>query len=77
MSNFWDNISQNNINNYRPQQNMQRPNLLQFIIQNKGKTLNQMLKEYNLTNISEEEINNILPEAKNMLNSLNLKNLKF
>ena len=71
MANFWDNISQNNINNFQ-QQNVGRPNLLQFISQNRGKTLNQMLREYNI-NVSEEEINAILPEAKKLLNSLRLK----
>ena len=71
MANFWDNISQNNINNFQ-QQNVGRPNLLQFISQNRGKTLDQMLREYNI-NVSEEEINAILPEAKKLLNSLKLK----
>ncbi len=71
MANFWDNISQNNINNFQ-QQNVGRPNLLQFISQNRGKTLDQMLREYNI-NVSEEEINAILPEAKKLLNSLRLK----
>ena len=71
MANFWDNISQNNINNFQ-QQNVGRPNLLQFISQNRGKTLDQMLREYNI-NVSEEEINAILPEAKKILNSLRLK----
>lgn len=71
MANFWDNISQNNINNFQ-QQNVGRPNLLQFISQNRGKTLDQMLREYNI-NVSEEEISAILPEAKKLLNSLRLK----
>lgn len=75
MANFWDNISQTNQSNRfqnSRQGNMQRPNLLQFIAQNKGKSLDQMLKEYNL-NVSEEDIKAILPEAKKLFEGLRLK----
>jgi hypothetical protein len=75
MANFWDNIGQNNINNFQQnsKQNFNgKPNLLQFIAQNRGKTLDQMLREYNL-NVSEEDIQAILPEAKKLLDSLRLK----
>ena len=75
MANFWDNISQNNINNYSQnlnKNNNAKPNLLQFIAQNRGKTLDQMLREYNL-NVSEEDIQAILPEAKKLFDSLGLK----
>ena len=71
MANFWDNIGQNNVNNFQ-RQNVGKPNLLQFISQNRGKTLDQMLREYNI-NVTEEEINAILPEAKKLLNSLGIK----
>lgn len=71
MANFWDNIGQNNYAQ-NSRQNMSKPNLLQFIAQNRGKSLDQMLKEYNL-NVSEEDIKAILPEAKKIFDSLGLK----
>ena len=49
-----------------------KPNLLQFIAQNKGKTLDQMAVEYGL-NITQEDINRILPQAQKILSSLGLK----
>ena len=69
MPNFWDNISQNNINNY----NKQQPNLMQFIAQNRGKTLDQMLREYNLTNITEDDIKRTIPQAQQLLRQLGIK----
>ena len=68
MPNFWDNISQNNRNNY----NQQQPNILQFIAQNRGKTLDQMLREYNL-NVSEEDIKRVIPQAEQLLRQLGIK----
>ena len=75
MPNFWDSVSQNNINN-RPLFNnnvqQQNPNLLQFISQNKGKTLDQMLKEYNI-DATEDDIKRVLPQAKEFLRKLGLR----
>lgn len=72
MPNFWDEyISQNNIPRNNTRQ-IQRPSLSQFIAQNRGKTLDQMLKEYNI-NVTEEEIEKLIPQAQKLLNSLGIK----
>lgn len=68
MPNFWDGIGQSN----RLNRSNNKPNLLQFIAQNKGKTLDQMAVEYGL-NITQEDINRILPQAQKILSSLGLK----
>ena len=71
MSNFWDSIGQSKLNNRANS----KPNLMQFIMQNKGKTLDQMAVEYGL-NITQDDINRILPEANKLLNSLSSLGLK-
>ena len=58
MPNFWDNIGQNSN--------------IDFIRKNRGKSLEQMLKEYNI-NASQEDINNIIPQAKEIMKMFNLK----
>lgn len=72
MPNFWDNISQNNKPYNVGYNQNQNPNLRQFIAQNQGKTLDQMLNEYNL-NVTEDDIKRVLPQAKQILSLLGLK----
>lgn len=66
MPNFWDNIGQNSNNKTNIKE------LLNFIRKNRGKSLEQMLKEYNI-NASQEDINNIIPQAKEIMKMFNLK----
>ena len=72
MANFWDNIGQNKIPYNVGYNQNQKPNLLQFIAQNKGKTLDQMLREYNL-NVTEEDIEKAIPQAQELLRQLGYK----